>query len=664
MKDLNAIITKNFEDNIAYFQDEHPLLFEKLSALDSAIENGHYQEKYELVYENDGFDVLEKSSNSSLYAKESLAHSVIATHSINHKIDIDTFEGFVRHSNSSVKLKDIKDAKPFSNYLSAVLPLISYIENNTPEDKELNSIDKFIFFGTGLGLHIEEIHKKIASKIYFIIEDDLELFKLSLLTLNYKNIANTSTLIFSVFEGKEEFMNSCAVFLDLHYEYNHYLNFFHLLSHNEDKLDEFQLSLSSQPHITFLFNNLMLQYTQPFKYIFDDYKFLNKSINFMNSDFKELPFLILASGPSLEENIEWLKANEEKFVTVAVSSSLAYLESQNIVPNIIIHIDPFEWGILSFEKLKSLKFIKDSLCLFSSNTPPNIISLIDKKNLYLFEIGTDYKDFSFKPSSPCVGSLAYQLLLIMNIKNIFLLGLDLAVDDKTGKTHSGTHQSLQELKGKDKIDNESTYSFTKSLLNVAGNKVQTVQTTPSFYSSIYVIEEFTSKLKKKSQNVYNISSGAKFKSAIPIDALTFQLSYETISPQHLVSLKKYFEKNSQNKLTEKELRNFKDKLVHAKELQKFLENYKERPFGKVDEYLEDIFLHLTPKSDLNKYELSRILNTYLQYISSYIYDFFNSNKVSDSTVHLERISSLLQKHLIKIIQYYQNRLEDKLNGRN
>ncbi|MDQ7045233.1 MAG: DUF115 domain-containing protein [Sulfurimonas sp.] len=658
MKDINATITQNFEDNIKYFEKEHPQLFGKLSALDNAIEKKFYQEKYELVYENDGFDVLEKESGVYLYAKESLAHSIITTESVNFKKDVNTFEGFIRHPESSIKLQEMEHIEPSQEHLKSILPITAFIQENEKEDKLLQSIDKFIFFGSGLGMHIEKIHEKIAAKIYFIIEDDLELFKLSLLTINYKNIAKEATLLFSVFEGKEEFMNSCAVFLDLHYEYNHYLKFFHLLSHKEKKLDDFGFYLASQPHIRFLFNNLTLQYTQPFNYIFDDYKFLNKSLNLNNSPFKKFPFLLLASGPSLEENITWLKNNEKNFLTIAVSSSLAYLESQNIIPNIIIHIDPFEWGIVSFEKLDSIDFIKSSLCFFSSTTPSNIMSLIDKKNLYLFETGTNYKEDSFKPSSPCVGSLAYQLLLIMNVQNIYLLGLDLAVDEKSGKTHAGTHQSLKELK-KNKNLSTNSFSYKESLLDIAGNKSKIVQTTPGFYSSVYVIEQFTTQLKKSSQLVYNLSSGAKFTDTITFNTQDMHLKEKQIQNSKLEKFKKYLLSNSIAKLSSNELSQLKLKHQHALSLQNTLIKINIKSFPSIETYIDFIYTKIIPKQDVLTYQLSQILDTYLHYILSYIYDFFNLQE-SYETKNLHTLIKLLNQELSLISEVYLDSFSNKL----
>ncbi|MBE0499778.1 MAG: hypothetical protein IBX43_11210, partial [Campylobacterales bacterium] len=45
MTEINTLVTKNFNDNISYIEAYQPELFTKLSALESAIELGHYQEK-------------------------------------------------------------------------------------------------------------------------------------------------------------------------------------------------------------------------------------------------------------------------------------------------------------------------------------------------------------------------------------------------------------------------------------------------------------------------------------------------------------------------------------------------------------------------------------------------------------------------------------------
>ncbi|MDF1878199.1 motility associated factor glycosyltransferase family protein [Sulfurimonas sp. SAG-AH-194-C20] len=648
MQDINELITNNFNENIKYFESQHPKVFEKLSSLDSAIANGHYKDKYELVYENDGFDVYEQESASFLYNKESVGHTLASEYSVNNTTADHVFEGFARHSYSENELQSIRDKKGISEFRTYTLDITQYIKRDFNVPKELLTLDKFIFFGVGLGLHIQKIHQKIHSQVYFIVEDDLELFRLSLFTLNYKKLSQEATLIFSVFEDKEEFMYSSSLFLDTKNYLNQYIKFFYLLSHSEKKVEDFQLSITSQPHIRFLFNNLMLQYTQPLPYILDNYNILNKSINF-SKEFDELPFLVLASGPSLQNNSAWLQKNHHNFITIAVSSSLAYLESINVQPDIILHIDPFEWGITSFEKLESLDFIKESLCLFGTSTPSNIISLIDKEKLFFFETGTSYKIDSLKLSSPCVGSMALQLLIVLKAQEIYLLGLDLAVDTKTGKTHAGEHQAQQSLIKED----TEILSYKKSLFNIAGNFKETVETTPGFYSSIYTIEYFTTQLINKSQTIYNLSNGAKFSHTIPLHPE--EVILKIITQDKL--LKNLFTNHSTANLSNEDEVLINAKFTHTLNLQTLILHTKEETYNDIATLLEEITEIFASQKDIQNYELSRILNDYLHYIGSYIYDYFNSTNLIEKKTALYDLQTLLLTQIEKLITYYQSTLK-------
>jgi len=651
MQDINELITNNFNENIKYFESEHPKVFEKLSSLDSAIANGHYQDKYELVYENDGFDVYEQQSNTFLYNKESIGHTLASEHSVNKLTTDHIYEGSVRHTYSESEIQKIKSKDGLAEFRNYTLDITQYIKRDFNAPKELLTLDKFVFFGVGLGMHIEKINQKIHSQVYYIVEDDLELFRLSLFTLNYKKLSQSATLFFSVFEDKDEFMFSSSVFLDTKNYLNQYIKFFYLLSHPEEKLELFQLAITSQPHIRFLFNNLMLQYTQPLPYILNDYNILHKSIQFPQ-EFDKTPFLVLASGPSLQNNSQWLQENHPNFITIAVTSSLAYLESIDVKPDIILHIDPFEWGIISFEKLQSLDFIKDSLCLFGTSTPGNIVSLIEPEKLFFFETGTSYKKESLMLSSPCVGSMALQLLIVLRAKEIYLLGLDLAVDTKTGKTHAGEHQAQQSLIKED----TQTLSYKKSLFDITGNFEETVETTPGFYSSIYTIEYFTTQLIEKEQTIYNLSNGAKFTNTIPLHPQKVTLKTRTKDK----FLKEYFQEHSITTLSQEDEELIKKKLIHAQNLQIKIKDTKEKTYKDISTLLENITETFASQKSILNYELSRVLNDYLHYIGSYMYDYFNNTNIIEQKTALYDLQILLLTQIEKLITYYQSTIKKNL----
>ncbi len=656
MPDINKTLTKNFNENIAYLQTEHPELFSKLVALENAVEQEHYQERYELVYENDGFDVLEKSSGNFLYDKKSISHAKLASKSVDYNLDDNLFQGFHTYEIASDALEKYKNYEPFEHHMSGFAPIIHAVEEDV---KTLKTLYKYIFFGSGLGLHISLIHEKINAKVYLIIEDDLELFRLSLFCTNYKDLASSATLIFSVFEENEAFHKSATLFLQTQYYYNHYIKYFHILSHADEKIKQFQIAISSQSHLLFFYNTLLTQYLMPLEYLFEDYKFLNKSLCFDTKEFDAKPFLLVAAGPSLEKNMIWLKENYDKFTIVALSATLSILEEEGIVPSIITHIDAFDTAKIHFDKLKSLEFIKDAILIYSSRIPKDVVTMFEKKQLFFLESGTHYKEGSLKPSAPCVGSLTYQLLLRLKAKSIYLLGLDLAIDQESGKTHSASHEYAKTLKVND--DSEaSIISFKESLFHVEGNFRESVLTTPNFKISINAINNATNLLKDDTQKVYNLNDGAKFIQATPEKAEDIALN------QGSKDIKSYlFEICSENSsvgLLDVELNALRDKLHHAKLMQSTLLQYKESKKLKLHKSLDELkelSATLCTSEYMQKYELSRVLDIYLKYILSYLFDYFNHEKFERNIDDFKKVDTLLTSHLMEIVNFYHDTLQEK-----
>lgn len=660
MTDINTLVSNNFNDNISYLQTCQPELFSKLSALDSAIELGHYKEKYELTYENNYFDVLEKETNNYLYGKDSTVHASLAQESIDYHLHDNLFEGFHKHDISEDDLKVYEEKRPFEHHMSGFAPIIHYTNLNLPKNASVKAINKFVFFGVGLGLHITSIHKKIHSSVYFIIEDDLELFRLSLFSTNYKNIAADSTLIFSVFEDNNQFSASAVNFLRTEYYYNHHLKYFHLLSHSEDKISQFHIATTSQSHLLFYYNHLLTQYLTPLNYIFDDYKFLNKTLSLSDKVLDKKPFLLIAAGPSLQKNIQWLRKNHNNFIIVALSATLSILEKENIFPNIITHLDPFDTARIHFDKLNSLDFIKDSICMFSSRIPPDVVSMFDKKQLFFFETGTQYKKLSIKPSAPCVGSLTYQLLLRLHVKNLYLLGLDLAIDSKTGKTHSDAHEYIQTMKTEEDAFDGSSINFRESLFNIDGNFSKQVLTTPSFHVSIDAINQASKILKKEDQKVFNLSDGAKLIDTTPIRSDEVAEGSDQDIKAHLYNL---CLKNSSTHLGKDDRKSLFVKLEHAKQMNELVINYQNLKKQDTDEYiehLEKLCLSINNQDNIKNFELARVLDTYFQYILSYIFNFFNTDELPHEEEHMQNLDNLLVPHLLKIIDFYHKSLESKL----
>jgi len=657
MENINTFIIKNFNENIRYFQEKHPDIFKKISAFDDAVASGHYVEKYKLVHENDGFDVVENSTNKYLYSKNINKHTDISSKSVNKNLDNNLFQGFVDLSFTQEELSEfhkLRKSTPFKSYLSYVTPITQFIKKESKQRKEITSYKKFIFFGVGLGQHISSIHSKINAKIYLIVEDDLELFRLSLFCTNYSLLANDATLFFSLFDNSNEFHKVAHRFIEKKYFYNNYIKYFQLLSHSEEKSDEFYLTLTNQPHLRYFFNDTLKTSIKPLENIVNGYKFLKKDIKFNTSDFKKTPFLLLASGPSLQYNIEWLKENKNNFIIVCASSSLLFLEKNSIKPDIILHSDPFEIGIKSFNCLNEIGFIKDSLCLFSASTSQNILDICVTKNIYMYEMGTNYVQNSFKAYSPCVGSIGYQILLLLDIKEIYLLGLDLAIDPINGMNHIDTHHDTKQLTAQ---KNKATLDYKESLFPVKGNLRKEVYTTPHFFNSLYTINNYFTNLKDSNQLVYNLGDGAKIKDTISIYPQNIKV--KSFNKSDVIN--KIFNQFSlyaikDSILIDKNILN--NKLQEVKSVKKQLKSIEPAEIVNIDKYLQDIINICSLGNQEQNSELFKILDNFLHYISGYIYSYLDhkDTKISEFTF----LHKLFMETIEEILDYYSKSLNKVL----
>ena len=654
LEGINTTITQNFHDNIEYIQQYHPQLFEKLSAFDNAVENDHYKEKYELVFENDNFDVLEKESGNYLYNKKASLHAKKSAQSVDHSKENNCFEGFIRQSYTQEDVDVFEKEKkehPLRSYASYVAKIIH--TTNKRKKQEVHTLNKFIFFGTGLGLHISTIHAKIKAKVYLIVEDDLELFRLSLFCTNYKKIAQNTTLFFSIFEEDIEFAKTTEEFLKEKYFFNHYIKYFQLLSHSEEKANKFYLALTSQPDLKFLFHDYLKVHIALLQTLAQHYKILLSDLSFTKGAFQNKPFLILASGPSLQKNLRFLQENKNKFIIVAVSSTLSFLEKNNIKPDIIVHLDPFDPSILSFEKLHSLSFIDDSLLFMAASAPQKLFSILKKENIFIFEVGSNYKLNGLSISAPCVGSITYMLLLVLKASEIYMLGLDLAVDSETGLDHTQMHQDAKTLQLKDTLHEEKSLSYKEDLFQIDGNFQDKVFTTPHFFSSVNIINRYFGKLIKPFQHIYNMSDGAYFNSTQSLKPK--EVHHLQDIPESLrKKLKPFIQKHTATTLSKEEKQLLRDKVTFCKSLTKQLQEYTPKNINPTI-YVEDIYAMVCSDNKLYKYEITRALDSYLYYILNFIYDYLDDKQTT--LTDIAHIHKLLSEEIITLIEYYQDALE-------
>ena len=630
-KDINALIIHNYQNNIAYLEKKHKALYEQIALYEHSVDTGTIQERYELTYEQGGFDIFDTQTQSYLYLQQSNAIIQMIQESVNFKKNENVFETF----------------KILAQAPEGYQNILSIYQKYNDKNFSMKEIYKFVSFGAGE--HLNSIDAKIRAKHYFIVEDSLELFRLSLFTTPYYNIAEHAKLSFSIAQDSKQFKTAVEEFLKDNFAYNHYIKFFEAPHHTESKLQEFHTAVLSQSHLNFFYSSMLEQYTRSLYYLHNNYNFLNLLDTKLHSYFKSKPTLLLAPGPSLEKNIAWLQKHQDDFLIVALSATLPLLYEAKIKPDIITHFDGFERSKVHFEKVADLSFFNESLLLFSTKTPQSIVNLFHKRALFFFESTTSFKKDFGSVSAFCAGSSTYLILIALEVQELYLLGLDLALNQETLQTHSSNYHYQQQASNSTNED----VNFRTALIQKAGNFRESIKTTPNFAVSIDAIDAISTGLKKPQQKVYNLSDGAYFSATEPTDIENIHL--ERIDKNDLLET---FEMSSEHSLSQEEHNNIAKILQKTHYIKAKIQKYKTKKIKNQTQLLENLLKienEICSCKDKECEILNIVVDNYTRFIYSYIFDMCNTKEVDIETeikpiyreilVNLEKISSSLEQYL-------------------
>lgn len=647
---------KRYNSNLRYLSDNHQELFKQISLFNSALEQNLYKSKYELEYKDGYFDVFEQASGAFLYNENSQEHAKAVAKSVNTQKDNHLFDG-LRIYDTDKRVVDIAG----NDILKELIPIMHYANTHISSTMHMKKIEKFIFIGIGLGIHLIEVDKKIRSGEYLLIEDNLELFRLSLFTTDYEQLGKNSVLHFSIAQKANEFAIVVNNFLRGTFMNNRFLKYYHLQSHDIEKIKLIQNALSIQSFMIFTYDFTLDKLLRPLEYINRGFRVLNLTQKQNNSPFFDKPVLLLAAGPSLQKNIAWVKSNQEKFIIVAISATLKKLYAEGIVPDVVTHVDGFEMSMLHYDGIPVKSYLKDTLFILGPYAPKSLREMINQDRIFYFEDETHYFENFGSLSAPCVGTTTLALMLIFGTAELYLLGLDLALDQKTGKTHGDDHFYAQEI-DINKISLNETMNMEKNTFLVQGNFQKSVYTTSILDSSIQAVYGFMPAVKAKYQNIYNLNDGALLPETVPthiqnID--TFVMNSIDKSALH-AAIYSSLSEHSALELSHEDMLSMHRRMEHLLWAKNQLKKHKKIRYKDVDGY----YYHLLGLvSDLIKPKaresanLSNVLYSYFQYSLPIIFDLFNTRELVNPLKHIKELDAILLSELLKIIKRYEDGLQ-------
>jgi hypothetical protein len=607
LEEIQQTLQQIFVNNLTFFKQNNKNLYEKLVTFEKLnIEN------YSIEFIDNRFELIDIKNKTSFYNKDPFVDA---------ENRVNNFE--FSNAFSLIKLEPYEKRNHYENEINAYLYINDFINNFANTSTEIN---KFIFIGTLLGVHINDFHNKINAKSYLIIEPNIEIFRLSMFMTDYTTLAKSSKLFFAISENEANFQEIVNDFLEYHEEYNNLIHYELSNEINRVIIDKLSLQFTQSSQMRYPFSEYILSLKRGFKYFIEsENKIINLSKNYDFLENKKV--LFLGAGVSLARNIEWLYTNQNKFIIVASSAVLKHLQILDIVPDIILLIDGQKDCMLDQFDIKKSMY-ENSAILCSIKIDEDLYELIKGENVFFMQNSLElFKDFGFL-TGITVGDIGTDILLRLGAKELYLLGVDASLDSKTGKTHIGTHRSSRKI---NLNSSSNSINFQNNIIYVKGNLQETV---PTFMEYTEMIEHLSHKLQllDKSYKIYNLSDGAYFKNTTPLEIKNLLLgnsenidksmlkdfllnSLKKINKQHLNSLD-IKEIQKERKILKK-LSSFKNEKDFIKDFKTLQKNFPSSIIINIlDKYFKLIlpyYTFLKDKPDANQIlrtQVNKILNDF------------------------------------------------------
>lgn len=240
-------------------------------------------------------------------------------------------------------------------------------------------------------------------------------------------------------------------------------------------------------HITVENNINMLKYI-PKSYCAD---------SFVNLFPENMPAILVSAGPSLEKNIKGLQQAKGRACIVCVDTAVKYMLKENIIPDMIVTIDPRkELALFDDERIQEIPLVgvTDMSSKVLEKARSKKLILAYTQNPYIqriyAETGHELGDFE---SGGSVATMAYSFCHYMGFKRLILVGQDLAL---TGN---------QMYAGREKL---SMDHFGRELIEVEDVYGQTIYTTRDYYYYLKWFEQMVD-LYSEMQVIDATEGGAK-----------------------------------------------------------------------------------------------------------------------------------------------------------
>lgn len=354
--------------------------------------------------------------------------------------------------------------------------------------------DKYFVWGFGVGYHVKALLEKADFYQVQVLESNIDMIAVALQALDFSEEIESNRLIICWDESEMKLLQSITA-EENDYVFIYYPSLKLVMDETvRDVLEEFFVKANTiYEHGTGLISN---------------FKKLQKmnlpSCEELNEVIKGKKVVIVAGGPSVDEEIENIKKYRNQITVFAVGRIARRLKSEGVKPDLVIVIDSGQEIMSQFEGIDY-----DDVPLIMLSTAYYEVQKIYKGPVYLaYQKGypkaekvANERGYMLVETGGSVTTTATDIAIKLGAKSITFVGLDLAY------TNGNSHATGANEKKMSYDDSE-----LRQVVGINGNKICTVKTLDCYRKWI---ERRIA--KENGLKFYNTGSGARIRGTIEGD---------------------------------------------------------------------------------------------------------------------------------------------------
>lgn len=550
-KDIN-LFNKNIKSLKKYMNKVH-LFFSR-----------YEPKRYFLIQEEHGLNIYDKELNQKTYKKDSFLYGENQAKEYLKNPKIINY--------NQEKLQENHNHRFFHSYLLELIKKngapkkTSYkTDNDSKGYTDISFIPCMIIFGSGLGYHINYLCENSTITNLFIYEPEPDIFYASLHSIDWGKILERfsekrKNITIQIGINSGEFINNISIYFSKNGHFSATKN--HIYKHYSsqeiiDSIDKFYSIIHRMFQGWGFYEDELLGFSHTLNILAKKGRLILEKNSFNTNNIKNAPILILANGPSLDTDLQWIKENKNKFIIFSCGSTLKSLYKNGITPDFHIESertkDVYNWII----DINDASYLKKIYLLSFNNIYPDSVDFF-KGFIYGLKSNDTGAKFIIRSLSminpgiivncnPTVTNAALALASYLGFKDIYFFGVDMGF--KNNQNHHSLHSAYYEKNSlfyKEKIESQ---------IKVLGNFNEEIITTLELDYSRYYIERHLKDFPEISAK--NCSDGAKIAFAEPIKSENINIKqYEDLKKDEIfqeiinyysIDTPKNIQKNIENK---------------------------------------------------------------------------------------------------------------------